>query len=96
MTSSFDGWTLGDIVGKLTKAEVMSALPIGWIRARDVRKWSTLESAVLSLSDVMKQRIHEAACVKARLIEDVQDTKRKRKRENQMWSRRLRRHLGEF
>ena len=95
MSSSFAGWTLEQIVGELTKAEVITCLPHGWIRARDVRKWQTLESAVLHLSDDLKCLIYQAARTKDKLKEDERVLRRKRKRENLAWSRRCRRRLGD-
>jgi hypothetical protein len=94
METSFIDWTLERIVGKLTKAEVIACLPMGWIHARDVRTWKTLEDAVLHLSDNMKSVIYEAACTKNALMEEVRIAGRKRKRENRAWGRRTRRCLS--
>ena len=95
MPSSFTDWSVQDIVGRLTKREVIACLPLGWIRARDVRTWGSLGEAILALSDRMKAEIYQAACAKEILVNEVQMTGRKRKRENREWVRRYRRRSME-
>ena len=51
MSTSFAGWTAGDIVGRLKEAEVLGCLPGGWIRARDAQTWRVLDGVVLALLD---------------------------------------------
>lgn len=96
-SSSFAGWNVHDIVGRLTvtKAEVLACLPRGWIRARDARTWSMLGECVLRLSDSMKMLVYRAACTKDILEGEVKKAGMKRKRENFIWSRQCRRHLEE-
>jgi hypothetical protein len=65
--------TLEQIVGELTKAEVIVCLPSGWIRARDARKWQTLEGAVLHLSE--KFRPHERRQERMRLMRGMPEGK---------------------
>jgi hypothetical protein len=95
MTSLFAGWTVEDIVGRLSKAEVLACLPKGWIRSTDARKWENLKEAVLLLSDDMKGAIYQAASTKEYLKQEVTCTIKKRKRENLAWSRHTRRRLFE-
>jgi hypothetical protein len=95
MSLSFAGWTAQEIVGKLTKKEVIACLPKGWIRLRDAQKWEMLEDVVLKLSDNMKGVVYRAACTKAHLKEEMEIAVKKRKRENVLWTRQVRRHLDD-
>lgn len=93
MSSSFTGWNLEQIVGRLTKREVMSCLPVGWIWASDVRTWRVLESAVLHLLDDMKVVIHKAACTKDLLVEERRSSRWKWKMEDRAWTRQSCHHI---
>ena len=93
MASSFTGWNLEQLVGRLTKREVMTCLPMGWIRASDIRTWKVLEPVVLQLSDDMKTVIYKAACTKDLVAEERRSNGRKRKMEERAWTRRSRRRM---
>lgn len=95
MSMSFTGWTPAQIVGTLTKAEVLGCLPIGWIRSGDARTWMCLDEAVLMLSDEMKSVVYDAACTKAALRKETRKAGKKRKRENLLWTRQSRLRLDE-
>jgi hypothetical protein len=95
MSSSFVDWTVEEIVGSLTKAEVVACLPLGWIRSGDAKRWKSLEGAVLQLSDSMKTRIYEVARTKDKLAEELRNAGKKRRRDVRAWTRRVRRRLGE-
>jgi hypothetical protein len=94
MSSSFSGWSIDEIVGRLTKAEVLACLPAGWIRATDARQWRALEGAIHGLSDEMKGVIYEAGCRKGHLLEEEGKTGRKRKSGSGS-TRRVCRRVGE-
>jgi hypothetical protein len=94
-SSSFFGWSVKKIVGRLTKAEVIGCLPLGWIRPTDARKWNNLEDAILKLSDKMKGVIYEAGRTKDCLMKEMRKEVGKRKKENFQWVRRTRRRLDE-
>jgi hypothetical protein len=87
--------TVDDIVGKLTKAEVIGCLPRGWIRTADCRNWKSLKEVVDVLSNDMKGVIYEAACTKDRLMKEERIARKKRKRSDYEWTRRLRRRVNE-
>jgi KaiC/GvpD/RAD55 family RecA-like ATPase len=90
--------SVDEIVGKLTKAEVIGCLPVGWLTTKDSRNWRNLKVAVDELSNDMKEVVYEAASTKNRLIREEMIARRKRKRMDYEWSRRLRRRVndGEF
>jgi hypothetical protein len=92
-SSSFVGWSAKNIVGRLTKAEVIGCLPLGWIRPMDARKWDVLEDVILKLSDEMKRIIYEAGHTKDHVIEETRREVAKKKIENFQWVRRTRRRL---
>jgi hypothetical protein len=98
MSSSGFNRTVEQIVGNLTKAEVLGCLPMGWIRATGGRTWASLKDAVVKLSDSMKTKVYEAACVKERLFKEKMVAGRKRKRMEYEWSSRTRvkRNDGEW
>ena len=87
--------TVDEIVGKLTKAEVIACLPMGWILAKDRRNWKCLKDVVGLLSDDMKKSIYEAACTKARLLNEERSARKKRKRLDYDWARRIRRRVND-
>jgi hypothetical protein len=68
MSSSKAKEAVKQIVGRLTKTEVLGCLPIGWVRWKDGRTWTALKDVVQGLSKDLKARIFEAACTKDRLL----------------------------
>ena len=64
MSFSMTTLTVDEIVGKLTKAEVIACLPMRWILGKDRRNWKCLKDVVGLLSDDMKKSIYDAACTK--------------------------------
>jgi hypothetical protein len=90
-TSASVNEAVEEIVGPLTKAEVLAALPVGWIRAGDAKTWSTLKDAVFHLSNGMKRVVQEAASTKDSLLKEKRLAGKKRKREYDEWIRRTRR-----
>ena len=80
---------MNEIVGKLTKPEVMGCLPPGWIRAGDGQTWETLEAVVHLLLDNMKAVIYKAAHTKERLIAEHVNACKKRKVDSRDWRRQL-------
>jgi hypothetical protein len=84
-----------EIVGKLTKAEVIASLPIGWTRWEERRTWSSLNDVIDGLSDDRKAEIYEAACTKDRLLKEKMVAGRKRKRMEYEWSKRSRQRLND-
>jgi hypothetical protein len=95
MSSSKAKQAVKEIVGRLTKTEVLGCLPIGWVRWKDGRTWSALKDVLPGLSKDMKARIYEAACTKDRLLKEKLIAGRKRKRSEYEWSRRMRRRIND-
>lgn len=92
---SYSTLTVDEIVGKLTKAEVIACLPIGWIRARDSRNWRCLKELVAKLPEKLKTGVYNAARTKERLLKEKKLAGKKRKRLEHEWARRIRRRVNE-
>jgi hypothetical protein len=69
-----------EIVGKLTKEELIAVVPPGTFSSTVCRTWDALEKAVSELPTSLKDTIHSAAVAKATRIAQG---KRKRTTENQ-------------
>lgn len=95
MSFSSSSHTVNDVIGKLTKTEVLRCLPMGWIRTADSRNWRTLKEAVESLSTDMKELIYDAACTKSRLMREETIARGKRKRLDYEWTRRICRRIND-
>jgi hypothetical protein len=91
MSSAHINEAVEEVIGRLTKAEVMASLPAGWIRIGDAQSWVTLKDAVFRLSDNMKNVVREAAHTKDRLLEEKRMAGKKRKKGYDEWIRRTRR-----
>ena len=84
-----------EIVGRLTKAEVLACVPMGLIRWKDSRTWTTLKNAIQGFPMDIKTKIYEVALTKDHLLEEKMIAARKRKRSNYEWSRRMHRKIND-
>ena len=95
MSSSKIDQPVEEIVHRLMKAEVIACVPMGLIRWRDSRTWTTLKNAIQGFPMDIKTKIYDVAVTKDRLLEEKTNAGRKRKRSNYEWSRRMHRKIND-
>lgn len=66
MISTFNGWSVYDIVGPLNKNEVRAALLDYEIGRGCFRTWDSIEDMLSSSSDEVKNAVYQTALVKKR------------------------------
>lgn len=94
MSSSFDGWSAHDIVGPLNRSEVRGALLDHGIQRNCFRTWNTIERMVLESSDEIKNILYQCGLTKARVEEQHRLVVAKRRREDLLIARNVRRRIG--
>ena len=96
MSSSFNGFSAYDIVGSLNKREVRALLLDYDIERGCFRTWDTIEEMILASSDEVKNVVYQSALAKRKVEEQHRMENLKRKREEELTARNVRRRLGEF
>ena len=86
---------LDELVGSLSCREIVACLPPGTFRASVCRRKMLMKKKIGFLSDELKSTIFHAACTKSTIKEESQKLKRKRKREEHEWGRRLKQRTSE-
>ena len=95
MTSIFNGWSAYDIVGSLNKKEIRALLLDYDIERGSFRTWDAIEDMILASSDEVKNVVYQGASAKRKVEEQHRIEILKRKREEELLARNVRRRLGE-
>ena len=96
MTSIFNGWSAYDIVGSLNKKEIRALLLDYDIERGSFRTWDAIEDMILASSDEVKNVVYQSALAKRKVEEQHWIEILKRKREEELQARNVRRRLGEI
>jgi hypothetical protein len=94
MAANFDGWSAHDIVGPLNRKEIRTALLDYEIEKKNFKTWDAIERMILNSSEEVKFVLFRCGEAKKNVEEQHRLTTLKRRRENRMTIRNVRRRLG--
>lgn len=83
MSASISTIDVLEIIGTLTKNELLTLLPANTFLAKDIRTWKALRAAVLRLPDESKELIYSGAMGKKGIRNDTKKKRRWQEEEEQ-------------